>query len=145
MKHLANCDALDFLRQTNKIRKAVEGWLKATKIMDIRKNMPKLDPITDDMDEAQKAKITEKNRVKTKEQIKKNMSAILDAALDENAEKTLEVLALMCFVEPQDANSHKATEYIKAFGEMIADEDVLDFFTSLMRLEQKGILDISSL
>ncbi len=145
MKHLANCDAVDFLRQTNKIRKSVEGWLKATKIMDIRKNMPKLDPITDDMDEAQKAKITEKNRVKTKEQIKKNMSAILDAALDENAEKTLEVLALMCFVEPQDANSHKATEYIKAFGEMIADEDVLDFFTSLMRLEQKGILDISSL
>jgi len=145
MKHLANCDAIDFLRQTNKIRKSVEGWLKATKIMDIRKNMPKLDPITDDMDEAQKAKITEKNRIKTKEQIKKNMSAILDAALDENAEKTLEVLALMCFVEPQDANSHKATEYIKAFGEMIADEDVLDFFTSLMRLEQRGILDISSL
>jgi hypothetical protein len=145
MKHLANCDALDFLRQTNKIRKAVEGWLKATKVMDIRKKMPKLDPITGDMDEAEKAKITEKNRIKAKEQMKKSLSDFLDNALDENAEKTLELLALMCFVEPQDANSHKATEYLKAFGEMIADEDVLDFFTSLMRLEQKGILDISSL
>lgn len=145
MKHLANCNAIDFLRQTNKIRKSVEGWLEATKIMDIRKNMPKLDPITDDMDEAQKAEVIEKNRIKTREQISKNLSEMLDVALDQNAEKTLELLASLCFVEPEDANNHKATEYLKAFGEMVADEDVLDFFTSLMRLEQKGILDISSL
>lgn len=142
MKHLANCDAVEFLRQTNKIRKAAESWLKATKVLDIRKKMPKLEPVTGDMDEAEKAKITEKNRIKAREQLKKSLSDFLDNALDENAEKTLELLALLCFVEPQDANSHKATEYLKAFGEMIADEDVLDFFTSLMRLEQKGILDI---
>ena len=142
MKHLANCDAIDFLRQTNKIRKSAEEWLKATKVMDIRKKMPKLEPVTGDMDEATKAKITEKNRIKAREQIKKSLSDFLDNALDENAEKTLELLALMCFVEPADANSHKATEYLKAFGEMIADEDVLDFFTSLMRLENKGILNI---
>lgn len=141
MKHLANCDAVDFLRQTNKIRKSVEGWLKATKVLDIRKKMPKVEAITPDMDEAEKAKITEKNRIKTREQVNKNLSEMLDAALDENAEKTLELLALLCFVEPEDANKHKATEYLKAFGEMIADEDVLDFFTSLMRLEQRGIFD----
>lgn len=141
MKHLANCDAVEFLRQTNKIRKAVGEWLKATKVLDIRKNVPKLDPITADMDEDKKAKITEKNRIKSREQINKNLSEMLDAALDANAEKTLELLALLCFVEPEDANKHKATEYLKAFGEMIADEDVLDFFTSLMRLEQTGILN----
>lgn len=144
MKHLANCDAVEFLRQTNKIRKSVDGWLKATKILDIRKNMPKLEPVTGEMDEAEKAKITEKNRIKTREQINKNLSAMLDVALDKYAEQTLELLALLCFIEPEDANKHKATEYLKAFGEMIADEDVLDFFTSLMRLENKGILDIAS-
>lgn len=144
MKHLANCDAVDFLRQTNKIRKSVEGWLKATKILDIRKNAPKLKPITDDMTDAEKEKIKAENKIKTREQVNKNFSAMLDAALEENAEKTLELLALLCFVEPQDANSHKATEYLKAFGEMIADEDVMDFFTSLMRLEQTGILNIVS-
>lgn len=143
MKHLANCDAVEFLRQTNKIRKSVEGWLKATKIMDIRKNVPKLKEIKPDMTDEQRAKVEAENREKTRDQINKNISAMLDAALEENAEKTLELLALLCFVEPQDANSHKATEYLKAFGEMIADEDVLDFFTSLMRLEQKGILDIA--
>lgn len=144
MKHLANCDAVDFLKQTNKIRKSVEGWLKATKILDIRKNAPKLKPITDDMTDAEKEKIKAENKIKTREQVNKNFSAMLDAALEENAEKTLELLALLCFVEPQDANSHKATEYLKAFGEMIADEDVMDFFTSLMRLEQTGILNIVS-
>lgn len=144
MKHLANCDAVDFLKQTNKIRKAVEGWLKATKILDIRKNAPKLKAITDDMTDAEKEKIKAENRIKTREQVNKNFSAMLDAALEENAEKTLELLALLCFVDPQDANSHKATEYLKAFGEMIADEDVMDFFTSLMRLEQTGILSIAS-
>ena len=141
MKHLANCEPVEFLRQTNKIRKVVEAWLKVTKVMDIRKKMPKLEPVTGDMDEAEKAKITEKNRIKAREQMKKSLSEFLDNALDTNADKTLELLALMCFVEPQDANSHKPTEYLKAFGEMIADEDVLDFFMSLMRLESKGILD----
>lgn len=143
MKHLANCDAIEFLRQTNKIRKAVEGWLKATKVLEIRKNAPKLKAITGDMTDAQRKKAQAENREKTREQINKNISAMLDAALEENAEKTLELLALLCFVEPEDANKHKATEYLKAVGEMIADEDVLDFFTSLMRLENKGILNIA--
>jgi hypothetical protein len=139
MKHLANCDAVEFLRQTNKIRKAAEDWLKTTKVLDIRKNKPKLKAITPDMDEAEVAKITAANNIKAREQVMKNLSEMLDAALEENAEKTLELLALLCFVEPQDANKHKATEYLKAFGEMIADEDVIDFFTSLIRLESKNI------
>lgn len=139
MKHLANCDAVEFLRQTNKIRKAAEDWLKTTKVLDIRKNKPKLKPITPEMDEAEVAKITAANNIKAREQVIKNLSEMLDAALEENAEKTLELLALLCFVEPQDANKHKATEYLKAFGEMIADEDVIDFFTSLIRLESKNI------
>lgn len=37
MKNLANCTPSEFLKQTNKIKKSVEKWLKATDIMEIRK------------------------------------------------------------------------------------------------------------
>ena len=139
MKHLANCSNEEFLIQTNKIRKAAAGWLKDTKILEIRKNQPKLKPITPDMDDAKAAKIKAENDLKYREQVRKNISDMLDAALETNAKKTSELLALLCFVEPKDAESHKMTEYLKAFGEMIADEDVMDFFTSLMRLANKNI------
>lgn len=139
MKHLANCSNEEFLIQTNRIRKAVADWLKDTKILEIRKNQPKLKPITPDMDEDKAAKIKAENDRKFHEQAYKNLSDMLDAALEKNAKKTSELLALLCFVEPEDAESHKMTEYLKAVGEMIADEDILDFFTSLMRLENKNI------
>ena len=139
MKHLANCSNEEFLIQTNKIRKAAAGWLKDTKILEIRKNQPKLKPITPDMDDAKAAKIKAENDLKFREQVRKNISDMLDAALETNAKKTSELLALLCFVEPKDAESHKMTEYLKAFGEMIANEDVMDFFTSLMRLANKNI------
>lgn len=139
MKHLANCSGEEFLRQTNKIRKAAAEWLKETKILEIRKNQPKIKPITPDMDDVKAAKIKAENDLKLREQVHKNISDMLDAALEVNAKKTFELLAMLCFVEPKDADTHKPTEYIKAFGEMIADEDILDFFTSLMRLENKNI------
>ena len=40
MKHLANCDPVEFLVQTNKIRKAVSKWLTLTKVLEIRKTLP---------------------------------------------------------------------------------------------------------
>ena len=42
MKNLANCKPSEFLRQTNKIRRAAEKWLKITDIMEIRKTLPEL-------------------------------------------------------------------------------------------------------
>ena len=40
MKTLANCNPVEFLVQTNKIRKAVWDWLSLTQVMEIRKNLP---------------------------------------------------------------------------------------------------------
>ena len=141
MKNLANCTPVEFLRQTNKIRHSVQSWLKNTNILEVRKkNKPQLIAITENMTEDEKAKVIESNKAIAREQAMSNISDMLDIALDTYAEQTLEVLALMCFVEPEHINDHKVTAYIKEFGEMIADEDILDFFTSLMRLEQTGIL-----
>lgn len=141
MKNLANCTPVEFLRQTNKIRHSVESWLKETNILEIRKNKPQLIEITDSMSDEEKAKAEKENTERMRKQVKKNISDMLDKALDENAEKTVEVLAMMCFIEPNMANTVKPTEYLKNAGEILADKDVIDFFTSLMRLEQTNILD----
>lgn len=124
MKNLANCKPSEFLKQTNKIRKSVSKWLTDTDIMNIRK---RTSDIPDDA--------TEEERARAKlEQAKKNTSAMLDAILDEHPDETLELLALLCFVEPENVDDHTITEYLEAFNELMNDKAVLSFFTSLMQL-----------
>ena len=133
MKNLANCKPSEFLLQTNKIRKSVAKWLTVTDIHEIRKRVPKY---TDDMDAEKRAEVRNA-------QMQSNLSAILDAALEEHPMETLEVMALACFIEPEDADNHPMSEYLKAIGELIADESVLSFFTSLVSLGNNGILTLA--
>lgn len=138
-KNLANCTPKEFLVQTNKIRKSAEKWLKATDILNIRKNVPQLN-IPDDATEEQIAKIMDDHKEELSLAAKRNFSAILDSILEEHPDETLEILALACFVEPENVNDHKITEYLANVTEIISDKEVLSFFTSLIRLEQTGIL-----
>ena len=132
MKNLANCKPSEFLRQTNKIRKAAERWLKITDIMGIRTTQPVIpDGAT-----------TEEIKELREQQATANLSRILDAIMEEHPDETLELLALMCFVEPEDVDNHSVAEYLEAVGEMIGNEAVLSFFTSLMRLAQTNILRV---
>lgn len=124
MKNLANCKPTEFIKQTNKIRKSVEKWLKDTDMLNIRKRMPEL---PENVTEEEKQKLTV-------EQAKKNISAILDAMLEDYPEETLEVLAYMCFVEPENIDDHTMSEYLGNFNELINDTAVISFFTSLARL-----------
>lgn len=135
MKNLANCTPREFLAQTFKIKKSVKEWLDATDIMTIRKRKPELvniNGLTDD--EREKALLENKLRIQA--QSRKNINEILDKMLDKNAEKTLEVLALCCFVEPEDVDNHPMSEYLECLGELISDKGVVSFFTSLAQLEQ---------
>lgn len=137
MKNLANCTPSEFLKQTNRIKKSVEKWLKATDIMEIRKRMPSGMPeVTADMSTSEKQKVLEKRQKMLREQSNKNLSAILDAMLEEHPEETLEVLALCCFVEPEDVDSNPMSYYLRSVYEMIEDDAVKDFFTLLMSLAQ---------
>lgn len=140
MKNLANCKPSEFLRQTNRIRKSVEKWLKVTDIMEIRRRLPKLEelPITDDLNERERI-ITE-NAKRRAEQARQNLSDMLDEILEKHPDETLEVLALCCFIEPEDVDNHPTSEYLKAFYELISDEGVLGFFSLLM---QQGATSIS--
>lgn len=126
MKTLANCTPREFLVQTNKIRKAVADWLSLTKVMEIRKKLPK---IPADATDAERRELTAK-------QMKENLSAMLDSILDEHPEETAELLGLMCFIEPEDLDNHKMTEFLGAFAEILNCPEVVSFFISLARLGQ---------
>lgn len=122
---MANCTTAEFLRQSNKIRHAVAEYLDFTKILDIRKNKP---VFTDDMtDDDKKAAI--------KVQAKKNISKMLDNALEENAEATVRILALLCFID--DAEEAEQLDPFELL-DVILSERVLNFFTRLM---QSGLID----
>ena len=140
-KNLANCTPREFLIQTNRIRKSVEKWLKATDIVNIRKNVPKLD-IPDDATAEETAEIMDKHKEELSRAARKNISDMLDSIMEKHPDETLEVLALACFVEPKDIDKYKITEYLANITEIINDEAVLSFFTSLTRLGQTGILSV---
>ena len=111
---MANCTTAEFLRQSNKIRHAVSEYLDFTKILDIRKNKP---VFTDGMtDDEKKAAI--------KVQAKKNISAMLDNALEENAEATTRILALLCFID--DAEEAEQLDPFELL-DVVLSERVLNF------------------
>ena len=126
MKNLTNCTPREFMRQTAKIRHAVEKWLTLTDIMNIRKRVA---DIPADATAESKRELLER-------QAKANLSAMLDAILDEHPDETADLLALCCFTEPEDADAHPMSEYIGAAAEMIGDANVLRFFSSLLQLGQ---------
>ena len=124
MKNLANCKPSEFLAQTNKIRKSVNRWLTDTDIMNIRKRLPDIgEDATDD-----------ERRTALDGQARKNFDAILDAMLEEHPDETLEVLALLCFVEPKNVDDYPMSDYLQAMTDMMNDRAVINFFTSLISL-----------
>lgn len=126
MKNLTNCTLREFLAQTNRIRKSVEKWLKLTDVLGIRSRKP---TYPDGATKAERDKLLS-------EQASQNINAMLEAMLEKHPEETAEMLALCCFVDPENIDDYPVRDYLGAFGEMIADEQVLRFFTSLMKLAQ---------
>jgi len=124
MKNLANCDPVEFFVQTNRIRKAVDKWLSLTKVMEIRKRIPKVDKSASDTE----------NRKQLEKQIAKNARAILDAVMGDHPQETAELLGLMCFIEPEDLRNHQMKELLGAFNELVNTPEVMDFFISLRQL-----------
>lgn len=129
MKNLANCKPSEFLVQTNKIRKSVEKWLKLTDIPNIRKNVP----------EFKEGQTKEEHRAEMLEQARVNLNKIFDAILEDHPQETLELIGLLCFIEPEDVDNHPVSFYLEALSELLNDQAVLGFFTSLVNLGQMGI------
>lgn len=124
MKNLANCTPREFLRQTVRIRHAVENWLKLTDIANIRRKLPKL---PDDLTPEEKSE-------KLAEQATKNIGLMIDAIAEKHPDETVELLGLLCFVEPEHVDDYAMSAYMGAIADMAANEDVVRFFTSLVQL-----------
>lgn len=129
MKNLANCKPSEFVKQTNRIKHSAEAWLKATEIPKIRADIPEIPKGTP---EAKARKMIE-------DAARRNFGRILDAILDKHPEETLALLALCCFVEPENVDDHDMSEYLDCVSDIIGNESVLRFFTSLIRLGQTNI------
>ena len=125
MKNLANCTPTEFLRQTVLLRPVMREWFDKTGFAEIRKRRPEG---FDQMNKAERAEAIS-------EQAAENMSDMLDAAMEKDPEGTLKVLALCCFVPPEEVDSHPMTEYLGAFFDMISNEAVRSFF--MLFLSQK--------
>lgn len=143
LKTLVTCKPSEFLKQTNRIKKSVEKWLTDTDILNIRKRLAALEIVPKDATPEERAAIFERNKKATEEQAKKNISAMLDAILEDHPDETLEILGLCCFVEPEHVDDHSVSEYLNAFNLIINDSAVTDFFTSLVSLGQKNISNAS--
>ena len=129
MKNLANCDPLEFLVQTNKIRKSVSKWLTLTGIMEIRKTLPEL-PKDISAEERKKA---------VQKQVELNLNRIFDVILDEHPNETAELLGLLCFIDPDDLCNHKMSELLGSVSNLISCPEVISFFTSLTQMGKTGI------
>ena len=137
MKNLATCKPSEFLKQTNKIRKSAEKWLKVTDIMNIRKRMPQGMPeLSVDLSQEETEAVIAKRNERMTAQMEANLSAILDALLEEHPDETLELLALMCFVEPENVDDYTVSDYLLSIMELMQDKAVQDFFTFLMSKAQ---------
>lgn len=140
-KNLANCSPKEFLRQTSRVRRSVERWLKETKIMEIRsRKVEGIETVPDDADLDTAYEIRKRNAERITAQQKKNFGDILTAIMDDHPDETLELLALLCFVEPEDVEKYSTAYYLGNFAELITNKDVINFFTSLAQLAQTGIL-----
>ena len=129
MKNLSNCKPSEFLAQTIKIKNLVRDWLNATKIMDIRKNFSQVD----------KSLSKEERTNAIVNQALSNWSDMLDRMFIDNAEKTLALIALVNFVEPERVDDYEMGDYLQSISELLRDSRVLRFFTSLVRLNQQNI------
>jgi hypothetical protein len=145
LKTLVTCKPTEFLKQTNRIKKSVEKWLTDTDILNIRKRMPALEPMPIGATDEERKAVFARNKRLAEDQAKKNVSAMLDAILEEHPEETLELLGLCCFVEPDHIDDYKVSDYLNAFNSIISDRAVIDFFISLASLAQTDTSKVSKI
>lgn len=138
MKNLATCKPSEFVKQTARIKDAVENWLTATDVVNIRKRLPDLIPVTDEMDEDVRRKALLKNLEAKRQQSMANLSAMFDSVFAEHPQETLDLIAMLCFVEPEDVDEHPVSEYLGSIYESLSDPNVIRFFGLFRKL---GVLD----
>lgn len=141
LKNLSSkqCKPTEFISQTVKIKKIAAEWLKNTDFFDILSIGADLVKITDDMPDDEKEKALKKNQELNLKTAKEKLLKMFEAVFEKDPENTLKLLAMACFIEPEDVDSHTMSEYFTALSEMLNDESAIGFFISFIRLASLNI------
>ena len=143
MKNLATCKPSEFLKQTLRIKRLVEKWLTSEDITEIRKRIPKKEAILQTMSKEEQGEVFLRNQKAEKEQVMKNFMDILDIMLDKKFDETLAVIALSCFVEPENVDDYTIDDYLGSISDMLENRNVIRFFASVAHLGQTNISLVS--
>ncbi|GEM_PF-1852964 len=138
-KTLARCKPTEFVAQCVKIKNLAEKWLKDVDIISVWDNSPDLKPIPDNATAEEREAINRENGKTVIETYKDRFLKLFDRMFVENPYETLSLLALTCFVEPENIDNYEMADYMDAVREMWQDRAVVDFFTFLASLVQKFI------
>ena len=122
MRTIATLKGTEFLRAVNNARHAVEKLLKTTNAAGIWKAMPAFEG----------NETEDEKHEKTKAQVKRNLSNLLDALLETHADATCECIMALCVVE-DGAPEPDGIDLMMAALDIISDDRVLDFFGKLMK------------
>ena len=123
MKTIANCTPSEFLKQSWAIYEKLRDLFDKAKVAEIRKMMPKFNGKETDEEKA----------AKLKEQGKENLVKILQKMLDEYPVETAKVLGLMCFIPEDEIDQHTGIELLLPAIEILNNEQVVSFFSSLLK------------
>lgn len=135
MKNLATCKPTEFIAQTVRIKDAIANWMEVIDIIRIRETKPVYQIIPQDATMEQKADIIKNNQALKEQQVMKNLNMILDNMLAKHPAETLKVLALCCFVEPENVDDHPMEEYLQCIVDMVGNKSVMNFFTLLAQTQ----------
>lgn len=136
MKNLANCKPSEFIAQTVKIKKIASKWLEEIDWTGITSEPVNLKEAPPNASAEERAAVIKANAEIIKKKGMERMSKLFDNAFEKCPDDTLAVLALCCFVEPQDVDNHPMSEYLGCITELVSSKEVTDFFTFLATLRK---------
>lgn len=135
-KTLATCKPSEFMEQAYRIARNVEDWLDVTEIKKIVERTPEKEFPKAGMTTDEKVEIERRNKEALQKQQKENLHAILESVMKTHSKETLDVLALLCFIDPAKVDDYPMEMYLKAFNDLANNENVINFFITFTRLGQ---------
>ena len=135
-KNLLNCKPSEALAQMWKVAEIASPWLAATKIFEIKKPIPpeKFKVVPENGTEEEKRIANAYNNNVARAEVKKRLFEMLQVMLKDNAQQTLELIAVANFVEPEDIDEYDFADFLEPISEMISDQRLVNFFISAARL-----------
>lgn len=136
MKNLANCKPSEFFKQAYKTKKAAEKWMKNVDFLELRGRIPELVKITKEMTDEEKQEAFRENQKRIRKAGIENTMEILDKALGDHAEETMQIIAYCFFLEPSEIDNYEVKDFLQGITELLTTPEVVSFFTSVAQLEQ---------